>query len=265
VFIAGLPGSMLSDQFIIARALFTKLYKPKLVVVTLSPRNFIDANRLLGTTSEPLAFFSKYDALRRESGRFLQVEKNIYSDRISSLTLGKPFDPICVGETVICPGDRYLFYDSSEDYKRRYAYPCGKQCESQLVCLDSLFRYLKEQHISAVAIELPLTFANQILLADNFWRYYKKRVAEICRKNDVDYWDTTSIWGDFSLSEFSDSVHLNIHGGLKLTRPVVLSVIYKLHLPMYTYSGNAGPLVPGKENVYFHHSGTSRIDKSHEP
>ena len=43
------------------------------------------------------------------------------------------------------------------------------------------------------------------------------------------------IW-DNDLRDYCDPFHLNLRGGLKLTRSIVLAAIYKFNLPMYAYS-----------------------------
>ena len=108
--------------------------------------------------------------------------RNTYSDRINSLTLGKPFEHICPNEVVICPGDEYLFYNDSQDYKRRYAPPYDQQLAEQLYYLQSLLEYLKDQHIKVVAIDLPVTQAHRGFLSKGFWGTYPHKIIELCRK-----------------------------------------------------------------------------------
>ena len=291
VFIGALPGSLISDQLIASRALFPTSYKPKLVVVTLSPKDFIDKSICSATTTEPFTFFSKYADFGNDSSLFhdnaalrpsirgginatswrkiLQTTslENYdrlassveYCPRVSPLTSTTPYERICPGELVIHSGDGYSFYDNTQEYKKRYRNPFSPQLNMQLHCLDSLFKYLRQRHIATIAIELPLTTGNHLLLPENFWKFYRKKVTEICQKNGADYWDTESIWG-CSKSEFCDSAHLNLVGGLRQTRSIVLAAAYKLHLPMYAYNGNAGQLVPGKEKIYFHKSWTGVLN-----
>jgi hypothetical protein len=60
VFISALPGAMVSDHFAIAKSLFGARGKPALVVLTVSPRDFID-NTLPGAgATEPYRFFSSH-------------------------------------------------------------------------------------------------------------------------------------------------------------------------------------------------------------
>jgi hypothetical protein len=60
VFISALPGAMISDHFAISRSLFGAHGKPALLVLTVSPRDFID-NTLPGAgATEPYRFFSAH-------------------------------------------------------------------------------------------------------------------------------------------------------------------------------------------------------------
>ena len=63
VFISALPGAMISDHFAIAKSLFAAKGKPALLVLTVSPRDFID-NTLPGAgATEPYKFFSAHTDL----------------------------------------------------------------------------------------------------------------------------------------------------------------------------------------------------------
>ena len=60
VFLSALPGAMVSDHFAIAKSLFSAHGKPALLVLTVSPRDFID-NTLPGAgATEPYRFFSSH-------------------------------------------------------------------------------------------------------------------------------------------------------------------------------------------------------------
>ena len=272
-FIGALPGSLISDQLVASRALFSTNYKPKLAVVTLSPKDFIDKSINSPTATEPFTFFSKYADLGNDSRlsydngtlrtptregidvtswrKILQTtsfenynylaDSVDYCPRISPLTSTRPYERICPGELVISSGDGYSFYDNTQEYKKRYRNPFSPQLNMQLHCLDALFKYLRQRNIATIAFEMPLTTANRILLPESFWKFYHKKIIEICQKNGVDYWDTRSIWDDLPKTDFCDSINLGLCGGLKMTRPIVLGASYKFHLPMYTYNGNFGP------------------------
>jgi len=273
ILIGALPKCMISDELMASHALFSAHYKPKLVVIMLSPSNFIDSTCQTGANSEAFSFFSKYlrlrqnrqskspskllEQLRRENYNF-RPDYTAYMKPYSPMHLASPFERICPGQITLTSADGQSFTDDAEQYKIIYQNPMSSQFTKQLTALKSLFTYLSKQNIPAIAIEMPLTNSNHILLPESFWKYYRQRVSEICHQNNVDYWDVTSTWDDFPKTEFCDSAHLGLRGGLKLTRAIVLSTASKLRLPMYDYNGNFGPLVPGKEKDYFHKTWTDK-------
>jgi hypothetical protein len=263
VLLGALPEAMVSDHLTVCRALFSGQYKPKFVVLALSPASFINSLIPDANSTEPFTFFSKYaDAsvehdlkstlkkVRLEKYRNIAVLNN-YMKTFSPLTLVSPFARIAVGEKVIKSDDGYSYDDDIIEYQRRYKNPDNHRLASQLHCLDELFKYLKHRNIAVAVVELPLTNANHILLPASFWRFYTKQVADICINNGVNYWDTNAIWDDFPSTEFCDPAHLSLRGGLKFTRALVLATAHEFHFPMYAYYGNFGALVPGKEKIYF--------------
>lgn len=62
VFLSALPGAMISDHFAIARALYSQA-APPVVVVTVSPRDFIDNTLPCAGSTEPYRFFSRYSKM----------------------------------------------------------------------------------------------------------------------------------------------------------------------------------------------------------
>lgn len=60
VFLSALPGAMVSDHFAIARALYSAQGAPPLVVLTVSPRDFIDNSLPCAGSTEPYKYFAQY-------------------------------------------------------------------------------------------------------------------------------------------------------------------------------------------------------------
>lgn len=96
--------------------------------------------------------------------------------------------------------------------------------------LDDLLKYLAQQQIKVVVFDLPLTDAYRRLLPEKFWTGYDKNVSEICQKRGADHLNIDADWKAFTNQDFMDSVHLNLPGGLKLTRPIALFAANKFHL-----------------------------------
>ena len=191
VFIGALPGAMISDQLVTSRALFSKKYKPKLVAITFSPRDFIDNYFPSATSTEAFVFFSRYtdpnslrndlDKIRTEKYGVKQTHNGAFKNR-SSFTLSEPFEHIYPGEIISCSGDDYAFKNNIEEYKQRYKNPMSSQLTTQIDAFDSLLKYLAEQHIQAVAFNSPISAANRKLLPNDFWKYYNDRISESCKK-----------------------------------------------------------------------------------
>lgn len=60
VFLCALPGAMISDHFAIARALYQAKGAPEAVVLTVSPRDFIDNSLPCAGSTEPYKYFSQF-------------------------------------------------------------------------------------------------------------------------------------------------------------------------------------------------------------
>ena len=57
-------GAMPSDYYLMSRAFFTKEYHPKLVILSLSPRSFLDSTLNSASTTETFQFLSPYVDLK---------------------------------------------------------------------------------------------------------------------------------------------------------------------------------------------------------
>ncbi len=245
VFIGALPGVMISDQFFISRALFSTKCKPKLVAITLSPRDFIDKYFSSLDNTEAYTFFSRYintnllhnDLDKLATERFSeQISKECSTNTNSeqpALYLGKPFQHIAPADIVIYSDDDYSFKNNTEEYKQRYKDPLSPQLEKQMGYFDSLLKYLAQQQIPVVVFNLPLTASNKKLLPATFWKYYNEHVSETCRKNGADYVSLDQVVLPFEDNQFIDGIHLNLAGGHRLSKTIALFIANKLHIKTF--------------------------------
>lgn len=243
VFLAALPVSMISDQLVIAHALFSKEYKPKLVAVTFSPSNFVNSDVSSDSQSEAFAFFSSYhnpNLLRSDLNKILAEEckskkngANISCAGDSALHLGRPFQYISPTDIIIYSDDDYSFKDDTEIYRRKYKKPFSLQFKKQLKCLDTLFKYLKQLDIKVIAFNFPISAANKKILPDNFWKYYDPQISKICSLNDVDYINADRVVLPFNDNEFADGIHLNLNGGHRWSKPVAFYIANRFRLKTF--------------------------------
>ena len=258
VLIGSLPGAMVSDQLLISRALFSGQYKPEAVLVTFSPRDFIDNTCTSPCNTEAFSFFSRYAKLgsylklfsvdhaskllrddhfiplrgvlqeaRLNNYNFVPRSKD-YFESVSPLALGEPFERICPGEITMNSGDGYFFDDNTNEYQSRYKSPCSPQSEIQLSYFDALLTYLAQRHIKVFAVDMPLTDANRKLLPDKFWSYYHNRIYEMCQSHGATCLDLCTSDDFDTKTDFCDTAHLNLLGGTKLAKYLAKTIAGKL-------------------------------------
>jgi len=258
VFVGALPRVSILDLLTMSQSLFSSEYKPKIVVLGFSPEDFVEQSDHSTQRSEASAFFSEYgghDSALAANNALTKMQTREYSfkrdaaDYIkgsSPLLLGKPFERLCPGEISINSGDGYAFYDDTDEYRKIYTKPFTGQLKSHLQKFDLLLSYLARQNIKVVAFDLPLYSRHKQLLTNNLCRAYVQGVMEVCRKNNADYIDLVNDWQAFNDKDFIDSTHLNLPGGLKLTRPIAFFVANKFHWKTFDQiykSGCAGKVL----------------------
>ena len=260
VFIAPLPTSNISDQFLACRSLLSTKQKPQLVSITFSPKDFIDKTVYPQTETETSTFFSRYKtSLSHENSAWVNQKKRQKSltdiaslqnflatnkypvsyaygtrfsnsfNRLSPLTLTKQFEYICPGELTINSADGYFFSDDSKNYQKRYRNPFGSQLNQQMSSLEALLAYLQQEHIKVVVFSLPLTTSNRKLLPADFWQFYDKHIGELCKKTGADWINIDKDVKGFNDKEFMDSIHLNLIGGHRLASTLALYIANKFH------------------------------------
>ncbi len=260
VLVAALPGAMMSDRLIISRSLFSASPRPMLVIVTCSPRDFIDKRCPSPTSTEPFAFFFSHIVLSSKEehvlfanngfewrkilclllpvrefleSKYPEVYKYFYepsSKNSDQKKFAKPFERIRRGEVLMTPNDGFISYNNINDYRIRYRDPFSSQFQMQMGCFDALLAYLSQMNIKVLVIDMPLTNDNRKLLPASFWQTYTDQIIKTCRKYGAEFLDINNDWKAFGDEDFIDSVHLNPPGGLKLTRPISLFGANALHL-----------------------------------
>ncbi len=121
-----------------------------------------------------------------------------------------------------------MFQDNAEKYRRLYKNPFTSRLEQQLRCLDALFSYLANQHITVFAVDMPLTSVNRVLLPDSFWSFYHRRLYEICQKNGATCLDLCTAPLSPKI-DFYDTAHLNLHGGTSIAMYMARRIADRLH------------------------------------
>ncbi len=241
VLIGALPKANISDLLIVSRSLFSAHYKPKLVAIGISPKEFIDTSSVCPNNSDVYNFFAKDNALGQElkpvmtdNLSFIDMLKNLLTnwdlairqqsnaDQFCSLSWENSSQCIYPNGFMIEPTDGFVYRNNLKEYQQRYNKPFSPRLKQQLNCLDGLLNFLRQQHILATVFDLPLTEDNRKLLPTNFAQFYYDQTIAICKKNQADIIMLDADWKAFNSADFIDSAHLNLPGGLKLSRPIAL-------------------------------------------
>lgn len=256
-FSIGIVGSMISDHFMISKVLFTPQNSPKIIVVTISPRDFIDGYLSSVTSTEVFRWFSPYVTNVAIGEDFLSepIEKVTWFTT-SGLPLRKAFrnthseldsaeltfqesndawhrveqDPLLTttrdsltnlrpGQCIVSPEMQEFFLDNSSDYKKRYSKPSGAMYEHQIKCLNKMLADAKTRSISVLVVGMPLDCTNSELLPDSFWNDYRNRVQAACTNSAATFMDLSHD-SEFGRGDFVDGVHLSARGGWKVARRI---------------------------------------------
>lgn len=263
VFNAAMAGSMASDHNLIARSLFldnADTEKPKLVVIGISPRIFIDNTLPSASSTEPFRFFSqcadpgnlaqfafadyfgqmgwcinKYLPL----GHLKTELQTTYSPAkflpkttvIAKKTTEADFMKGMFASSTKVEKDSwfvpafmpYLFKDNTAEYVNRYTNPNPPLYASELAFFEDLLQRLHASRVPTLIVMMPSLGPNRALLPDNFWKVFRSNIATLCNDNKAALVDMSAS-PNFVLDNYLDTVHLNASGGSKLLSEIANSI-----------------------------------------
>lgn len=243
-------GAMASDYYVMCRALMSGERKPKVLVLGIAPRDFIDNKLDSPSVTEPFMFFSRYVGMDTVLGRAYgtpweramgEVENRTMRlplRRLHSLVVGymkekqestpsagggnQLLSAISNGKLNVKPGDLIVpfnptdtWYDNSIEYIKRYQNPHSLYYNTEMLFFEETLKELAKRDIKVLVVEMPTLPINRKLLPDSFWKNHISQVADICMRNGTDFLDLSHS-NDFTKRDFVDTVHLNWHGGQKV-------------------------------------------------
>lgn len=255
-FVAALPGAMMSDHLLITEALFSAGKQPNVVILTLSPRDFIDNSLPCAAATGPFRFFSQYVQLgplegiafpdlwsrvdfavsqgmplRRlasliekadfkgdKSGTSLERDKEeTDAQRQARYIMGGYAGNVRPGQSKIAPNIPVFFVDNTLDYQKRYKNTNPPTLAVQMRFFRELLSKMHERGIRVIAVGMPLFVTNREILPPEFWNDFRSRISSSCIEYGADWCDLSEN-PEFSMDDFCDTVHLNALGGAKLAR-----------------------------------------------
>lgn len=250
VFNAAIAGAVASDYYMVAKALFGGYSKPKLVVIGVSPRDFIDNELPVASATAPFHYYSQFV----DTGKMTQLA---YPDPIARLNaqLAMTFDKLPLRQVhsiidtyllgqkkdepkkhsesallaavsnaaqVVKPGEWMIpanmppiYVDNSYEYVKRYRDPNPPNYPIQLAFFDELLSWLAKENVKVLVVGMPTRPENRQLLPPAFWSTYRLTLNNLCQRNGA-YFIDVSHCNDFEKCDFVDTVHMNASGGAKI-------------------------------------------------
>lgn len=235
VFSLGSPGEMISDFYAISKALFVAGRKPKLVIATISPRDFIDSTLAYPAATDHYKFFSNYADLANMNkfaypdffSRLGAEMDRLPLKRLSKLAITDHAENIKTdwnqsescrtepGKSVVPAMAVPRQVDNTKEYQERFRQPFGPNYACELQFFRRFLADMKKQGISVTVVCMPTTKSNRQLLSEAFWQRFRRDVSAACHSNKADWLDLSEA-ELFQPSDYLDTVHLNAYGAYRL-------------------------------------------------
>lgn len=249
-----LGGAVASDYYLISKALFTSKRKPKLVVIGISPRDFIDNQLVAASATEPFRFFSQFidtgklsaiafpnllERLNAEldwqfgklpTRRLHQFVQEELASKEAPLKEGKQGHRLLgaisnaalkvrPGEWVVAPDMADLFFDNTQEYMRRFQNPHPAIYPIEISFFSEFLSMMKEMNIRVLVVGMPTQASNRALLPPTFWLSHRAQILKLCNQYGADWCDISDS-PQFKSNDYLDTVHMNARGGGKLIHMV---------------------------------------------
>ncbi len=235
IFSLGSPGQMISDSYVISKALFTNTKKPKLVIATIAPRDFIDNTLPCPASTDHYKFFSRFLDVAKDDAKAYpdffsrlgaEIEK-LPIKTASKLSLNKYAEPSkaeyeSTSISRVEPGTSMVparavpsRVDNTAEYKERFRDPASSSYAAEMQFFQQWLSNLNKQGITVMVVAMPTTPENRKLLPEKFWTKFRADVSKTCKQNNAEWFDLSDS-GLFQPTDYLDTVHLNAYGGVKL-------------------------------------------------
>lgn len=257
-------GAMASDAYMFSKALFKADKKPKMVVIGVSPRDFIDNTLPSVSSTEPFQFFAPFvelgnltnvafpdvlaeanfivkqtlplerihEALDAAAKKYQQeapaqmtaVPKASEHKSLLRAVLGSA-DEVRLNEWLIPASiPAWIFEDNTKEYLNRF-----RNCRPPLYSAEKAFfnaflANMDAQHIPVLVVGMPSLAANRTILPNDFWTEFRGDVAGMCKSHNAKWVDHTDN-PSFVLENYLDTVHLNASGGTKIFAEMAKAIV----------------------------------------
>ncbi len=230
----GVASSIASDQLAIYKLLKSEKKLPRMLILGLAPRDFLDNTQQAYKQTPTAQFVQEHEdrsilpaALSLEEccgafERFCHRGQKVLS-RLKFICTNLAKD--LRGESAAAPvqacvpgpvWDREARLKKDLDTYRKLYNPANfEMLKTQSGFLDELLRSAKENHVEVLVINMPLRKMNTDLLDKKAYKAYLEQLSALSKTRACEFLDLGSNTGKFVDSDFEDSCHLNLEGAKK--------------------------------------------------
>ena len=258
-----MPGAMVSDDYMIARTLLQDNHKPKVIVLGITLRDFVDSHLSCAAATDVFKYLSRFqsvdDLVALSMPQIWQrldyaLSKGIWlvgkrldlqvmlSDAVKNHIKPANASPISNQETtpttniasklkaevepgmfVLAPGDSSTYEDNSAEYRTRFKAVSATGFANQEQFLEMFCRQANDRGIKVVLANMPLTRENMALMPSGSYDHYLATVKNLSTRFHISFVDLND-GHTFTKVDFKDTAHMNAHGGQKLTDTIVKTI-----------------------------------------
>lgn len=250
VFNAAIPGCMISDVDLMSKVLFRDTgMKPKVVVVGIAPRDFLDNTLPSPSGTEPWHFFSQFVPVYEWPSQafpdfFANLDWQINQHTMRELAPlaqavlgttnideqqaieGKKNDTplaavlgtlgeVKAGQWLVPANIPPMWKDNTAEYKNRFRDSRHPIYKTEYKFFKAFLARMKQEGVQVIAVGMPSLPINRALLPDKFWAKFQSDMATACAENNAVYLPLYSD-AEFEMADYLDTVHLDATGGQKL-------------------------------------------------
>ena len=265
VFNCSQGGFMVSDAYMMCKALFYGSHKPKMVIIGVSPRDFMDNSVVSPATTDPFQFYlpcvnlgnlknysfsdplAQLGWLLNKDLPLKQVQQKLLPNTYLSNANKEESQSTSSAEANGQNGVMLAFFnamrnlqpgkllipanippgliDNTKEYKHRYRDSNPPVYKQEIVYFNTLLKYLNDSHIQVLVVGMPSLSQNRALLTDDFWTNFREMVTKNCKDNNAKWLDLSQEDNYFTVDNYLDTVHLNATGGAKLFKKISAQIV----------------------------------------
>ncbi|MBX9688968.1 MAG: DUF1574 domain-containing protein [Candidatus Obscuribacterales bacterium] len=228
----GVASSIMSDQFGILKMMIAEKKCPKLIVLGLAPRDFLDNTQQKHLETPTRQFMREYneDSVLPDKFSLKELQKSSerirhHLDKVIALLRNTGIKIACnfsghnaaveLNSASAYVGDRPNKLKDLETYKKLYNPPNFTMLSTQTKYLERFLAESKKNGIEVLVVNMPLTRENTDSLDPAALTAYIDTLKSVSARYGASFLNIGSSSKNYDLSDFEDCCHLNTKGGLK--------------------------------------------------